>query len=114
MKKLERHELMLAIIKEREGHEMAQAHEAEKTMIELENYFEQHYKTFDLDAPLHEIIEIALDMMGESAFIEMLERNDFSDIFEMLALEGYVTQVMNVWVVSIEHPLPENEHQEIA
>lgn len=112
MKKSERHELMLAVIAEREGHDMAQAHETEKTMIELENYFEQHYKVFEADAPTHEIIEIALDMMGESAFIEMLERNDFSDIFEMLAIEGYVTQVMGVWVVSIEHAWL--KHQEIA
>lgn len=112
MKKLEHHELMLAIIAEREGHDMAQAHETEKTMIELENYFEQHYKVFKVDTPTNEIIEIVLDMMGESAFIKMLERNGFSDIFEMLAIEGYVTQVMGVWVVSIEHAWL--KHQEIA
>lgn len=112
MKKLERHELMLAIIAEREGHDMAQAHETEKTMIELENYFEQHYKTFDLDAPLEIVIETALDIMGETAFVQMLKIHEFSDIFEMLALEGYVTQVMGVWVVSIEHAWL--KHQEIA
>lgn len=107
MKKLEHHELMLAIIAEREGHDMAQAHETEKTMIELENYFEQHYKVFEADAPLELVIENALDMMGESDFIKMLRTHDFSDIFEMLAMDGYVTNVENVWVLSIEKPLSE-------
>lgn len=109
----EHHLRMLQIITEREGSEMATAHEAEKTMIELENHFEANYTIFDLDTPPAEIIELALDDMGNRDFVAMLERNDFTDIFEMLSIEGFLTQVSNVWVVSLNYPWKGSEEHEL-
>lgn len=93
---------VMAAITEREGIMMAQCHADEKEEFELHEYFNQYYKTFDEDTDAGIIIEAALEQMTEADFIGMLRRNGFTDIFECLAVEGYLTKINNQWILSLE------------
>lgn len=96
--------LMFKAIEQREGTTMAQAHAAEKTADELENYFSAHYVTFSADVPPTILIEHALEMMDYKTFIDMQRNYAFTDVLECLMREGYVSQVLGQWVVSVDKP----------
>lgn len=102
----ERHLRMLEIIAEREGTEMAIAHESEKTMIELENHFEANYTIFENDVEPCYVIESALEQLNEHDFYDLVSRNkhETTDIYQMLEKEGFLTQVNDVYVLSFEYP----------
>lgn len=95
----------LQFIKSREGTFKAKHHEMEKTMVELDNYFDKHYRVFFDDTPTELIIADALDRMGEHDFVAMQKRHDFSDIYEMLKMEGFVTSIGSYRLVSTDFPL---------
>lgn len=95
---------MLKVIAEREGVEKAQAMNEELSIQAIDFHFDYYYKAFAADTPSSHIIEEALEQMKEREFTNMLKRNEFSDIFEMLTIEGYLTNVDNQWVLSTECP----------
>lgn len=112
----EHHLRMMEIIAEREGDEMAAAHENEKTMIELENHFDANYTIFDNDVDAKIIVKSAMEEMGRHDFIALVSRNlhDTTELYEMLSLEGFVTQVNDVYVLSIEYPWLGGDRNELS
>lgn len=102
---VQEHMTTLQFIESREGAFKAQHHESEKTIIELMNYFDAHYKVFSDETPANDIIEYALDCMGEHDFVAMLSNHEFTDIMEMLKMEGFITTIGSYYLISIDFPL---------
>lgn len=112
----EHHLRMLEIIEEREGKGMAIAHESEKTMIELENHFDTHYRIFENDVEACYVIESALEQLSEHDFYDLVKRNagETTDVYEMLILDGFITHICGVWVLSLEYPWEGSETNEFS
>lgn len=95
---------MLEVIAEREGIEVAEEMNGIYTTDEIANHFTTYYKKYSEGTPAENIIGEALDELGEREFTNMLKRNGFTDNFELLAVEGYLTKVSAYWILSIEKP----------
>lgn len=108
------HGLMLEIIEEREGFGMMQIHKSEKTMIEVQNYFDCHYRVHSGDCDEFVLLTEVMDELDRAGIkiIDLVKDQQCTDLMELFHLEGIITKIREHWVWSVtQRWLPETELQ---
>lgn len=108
-----RHGFMLEAIAEREGDEMAQAHETEKTMVEVQNHFDAHYAVFESDVNDHELVSFVTEKLEryDLTLAELIDDYEVTDLMELYHLTGFITKIREFWVISLDYPWLEQQEQ---
>lgn len=105
-KMVSNHMFMLEVIEEREGYEMALAHETEKTMNEVINYFDNNYTVYNTNevSEYEMIADIIKKLDNEKISLsDLIIENESTDLLEIMTLEGFLTNIRERYVFSTTH-----------
>lgn len=95
--------IVLAAITEREGTAIIESISKTEGECGIQKHFDAYYNIFDMATPEEEIIEVAYDQLSEYEILDMRRRWGCSDRLELLQLEGYLTELDGIWLLSVEY-----------
>lgn len=74
------------------------------TDYEIVNHFAEHYKVVDLTAHESIVLDTLLDMLQPGELETMIRHHQVTDVLECAKLSGYVSELHDHYVVSVEYP----------
>lgn len=72
--------------------------------LQIASHFAEHYKVERLDAHESIILDAILDMLRPGELETMIRQHKVTDVIECAKMSGYVTELHDHYVISIEYP----------